>query len=154
LSVDSVVCAATTAQKEIQRGELLLFKGNINGAIKAFKRAIAIDPKRWDAHLNLVAAYSDKNDFPAAIEECMAVLKVRPDHKDTRLLLGDLLRVQAWTEIANTYLAIGELQESRYASARAREFESRLPKVFRDNAPGIFRTDVVEFIKVYENDLP
>jgi tetratricopeptide (TPR) repeat protein len=83
-----------TAQSKMQLGELLFFNGNIDGAINAFRYAIALDPKRWDAHLNLVNMYIQKNDFPAAIEECREVLKVKPDHKDVHLILGNLLRAQ------------------------------------------------------------
>lgn len=78
----------------MKRGELMFFNNNIDAAIKAFQQAASLDPTLWQAHLNLVNMYIQKNDFPAAIVQCREVLKAKPDHKDVHLILGNLLRAQ------------------------------------------------------------
>lgn len=86
--------AKPTASSKMQLGELLFFNGNIDGAINAFRQAIVLDPKMWEAHLNLVNMYIQKSEFTQAIEECREVLKIKPGNKDVHLVLGNLLRAQ------------------------------------------------------------
>lgn len=86
--------AATYASK-MQLGQLLYFNGNIEQAIKAFKYAIQLDPKAFEPHLNLVNIYVQKQDFPAALEECREGLKLKPKHRDLHLILGNLLRTMS-----------------------------------------------------------
>ncbi|MBI4533450.1 MAG: tetratricopeptide repeat protein [Candidatus Melainabacteria bacterium] len=88
------VVGKPSASSKVQLGELLFFNGNIDGAINAFRHALILDPNLWQAHLNLVNMYIQKNDFPKAIEECREVLKAKPGHKDVHLILGNLLRAQ------------------------------------------------------------
>jgi tetratricopeptide (TPR) repeat protein len=94
LAVPMASEAKPTAASKMQLGELLFFNGNIDGAINAFRYALTLNPKLWEAHLNLVNMYIQKSDFPNAIEECKEVLKVKPTHKDVHLIMGNLLRAQ------------------------------------------------------------
>lgn len=93
-----LVCPASqakgSANDKMQLGELLYFNGNVEGAIRCFKKAIQMKPNMWQAHLNLVNIYIQQNKFDEAIEECNEVLKCKPKHKDVHLILGNLKRAQ------------------------------------------------------------
>ncbi len=81
--------------KKMQMGQLLYFNGNVDSAIKAFKTASSLKPDAFEPHLNLVNIYVQKQDFPAAVEECREGLKIKPKHRDLHLILGNLLRTVA-----------------------------------------------------------
>lgn len=106
-----------TYSGKMQLGQLLYFNGNIDQAIKAFKYAAQLDPNAFDPHLNLVNIYVQKQDFPAAIEECREGLKIKPKHRDLHLILGNLLRTASSSKDSDEqkkYLdeAVKELNEA------------------------------------------
>lgn len=98
LPISSEANGKPTYMKKMQLGQLLYFNGNLEQSIKAFKYAIYLKPDAFEPHLNLVNLYVQKQDIPAAIVECHEVLKLKPDHKDVYLILGNLMRNQASSE--------------------------------------------------------
>ena len=86
-----------TYDKKMQLGQLLYFNGNVDQAIKAFKFAATLKPDAFEPHLNLVNIYVQRQDIPAAIEECKEGLKIKPTHRDLHLIHGNLLRTHAGT---------------------------------------------------------
>jgi len=104
LALADLAWCKPSATDKLQLGELMFFNGNIDGAIRAFRRAIELNPKLWEAHMDLVNMYIQKSDLAAAIQECQEVLKLKPDHKEILLILGNLQRTQNDLEGAETSL--------------------------------------------------
>ncbi len=86
--------AKDSAAHKMDLGDLMFFNGNTEGAIRAYRRSIEIDPNFLDGHLRLLNMYVQKNDIQAAIDECNAILQIKPNHRDTLLALGNLLRLE------------------------------------------------------------
>ncbi|MBX9723583.1 MAG: tetratricopeptide repeat protein, partial [Candidatus Obscuribacterales bacterium] len=86
----------TYAQK-MNMGQMLYFNGNIDLAIKAFKKAETLKPDAFEPHMNLVNIYVQKQDFPAAIDEAREALKLKPNSRDMHMVLGNLLRAHSGT---------------------------------------------------------
>lgn len=81
--------------KKMQMGQLLYFNGNVDRAIKCFKDAAKLKPDAFEPHLNLVNIYVQKQEFAEAVEEAREGLKIKPNHRDLHLILGNLLRTLA-----------------------------------------------------------
>lgn len=60
-------------------GTSLLMGGDADGAAKAFKVAITLDPFDDNAHLNLSGIYLQRGDYAAAMAEAQAALAVNPN---------------------------------------------------------------------------
>ena len=90
----SPVEAKGSAQSKMDLAELMFFNGNIDGAIRAYKQALAMEPELTQCHMGLLSLYIQKQDFPKAIEECREVIRLKPSTKDVHLILGNLLRAQ------------------------------------------------------------
>lgn len=86
--------AKGSAQSKMDLAELMFFNGNIDGAIRAYRQALAMQPDLVQAHMGLLSLYIQKQDFPKAIEECHEVIRLKPSTKDVHLILGNLLRAQ------------------------------------------------------------
>lgn len=84
--------------QKMKLAESINFNGNIEGANRAFQGACELNPKAFEPHLGLVNLHVSNTDLPAAIEECHVCLKMKPDHRDSHLILGNLLRAQASNE--------------------------------------------------------
>lgn len=86
--------AKGSAQSKMDLAELMFFNGNIDGAIRAYKQALAMEPDMVQCHMGLLSLYIQKQDFAKAIEECHEVIRLKPNTKDVHLILGNLLRAQ------------------------------------------------------------
>jgi len=86
--------AKGSAQSKMDLAELMFFNGNIDGAIRAYKQALSMQPDLVQAHMGLLSLYIQKQDFPKAIDECREVIRLKPSTKDVHLILGNLLRAQ------------------------------------------------------------
>lgn len=108
------------AVEKVDLGNFNLFNGNTKQAIRAYEHALSCDPDRWDAHFGLANCYFNKKDYQKAIQECRAVLKSKPNHKQTLLFLGNLLRAQGRPDEAAVHLqrcvALGMRTDAAYAS--------------------------------------
>lgn len=83
-----------SAQSKMDLAELMFFNGNIDGAIRAYRQALSMQPDLVQAHMGLLSLYIQKQDFPKAIDECREVIRLKPSTKDVHLILGNLLRAQ------------------------------------------------------------
>jgi tetratricopeptide (TPR) repeat protein len=66
-------------------------KGDLAGAIAAYRAAVAIDPKSASAHMNLANALHNKGLFDEAIAAYREVIALDPRHVNGHLNLGRLL---------------------------------------------------------------
>jgi len=55
------------------------------------RRAIDAVPGNYIGHVNLGLAYSDKGDFPAALDEVVTALAIKPDYEAAHAAFADLL---------------------------------------------------------------
>lgn len=70
------------------RGVELLNKGDLDGAIAAYRAAILADPKDANAHYALGVALRRKGDVDGAIAEYRAAIQLNPGHVDAHSNLG------------------------------------------------------------------
>jgi tetratricopeptide (TPR) repeat protein len=96
--------AKDSAYEKMELGQVMYFNGNINGAIREFQAAVALNPKLWEAHINLANMYMEKGEVPSVIAEYREVLKLKPNNKDIWLMLGNLQQSQGdFTGAAETF---------------------------------------------------
>ena len=88
------VAAKGNAYEKMDLGQAMYFNGNIGGAIREFQAAVEINPKLWEAHMNLANMYMEKGDIAAVIKEYREILALKPNNKDVWLMLANLLQSQ------------------------------------------------------------
>jgi len=97
---------STDAESRYQAGLNLLRKGEINKAAEAFKSAIRSRPDFVDAHYALGVALSrmDREHWPAAVDQLLEVLRLKPDHVDARVDLSSILALEGDSSAAAAQL--------------------------------------------------
>jgi len=98
----------------------------IEKSIRAFKKALDINPDSADSHFGLATAYRMDLDYNLAVEEFLKAIKIDPEHLEARLYLSVL------------YTDMGELQKAAEqlrkilnvdpTNARARKFLEKIEK--------------------------
>jgi len=76
--------AAESAEKDarswFEKGALLATYGNSNAAIRAFKKAIAIDSGYTEAYFSMGVVYGDMGDYPSAIAAVNQAIGNEPEN--------------------------------------------------------------------------
>lgn len=67
---------------DMKRGLALASSGNISGAIAEQLRALAIDPKLVQAHINLMELYARIGEYNKAQQEYMSAVRLNPNRAD------------------------------------------------------------------------
>jgi hypothetical protein len=75
-----------------QHGESLFEQGDIEEALRAFNRAIELEPGFAQAHNNLGVIYWKAEEVQKALEHFIRAMEIDPFDRDTVLNCGDLLR--------------------------------------------------------------
>lgn len=75
-----VFFAQTTDAEFYDRGSARLVKGNLDGAVADYSKAIELNPKHTEAYYNRGRAYSVKGDFAAAIADYSKVIELDAKH--------------------------------------------------------------------------
>lgn len=70
------------------QGRYLEGEGDIEGAIKAYQRAIALDPSSGEVRAELASLYARQNRAQEAITAAEAALAVNPDNTEAHWVLG------------------------------------------------------------------
>jgi len=83
----------TDAENQYKSGLALLQQGKINEAAEAFRAASRSKPEFVEAHYALGVALSrmGKEYLPAAVDQFLEVLRLKPDHVDARVDLSSIL---------------------------------------------------------------
>ena len=61
-------------------GNVCKDKGEIRRAVTYYKRALKIDPQDFRGHRGLAQVYEEQNNYPLAIKEHLAVIKIQPGY--------------------------------------------------------------------------
>jgi tetratricopeptide (TPR) repeat protein len=78
----------------LDRGNALKDKGELNEAIAAYRRAIALDDTYCEAHSNLGLALLAQGNTEEAITACRRAIALRPEYPEPYLNFGLALRAQ------------------------------------------------------------
>lgn len=111
---EDAVTDACTAEKFFHQGLDLLAAGSPNLAAKAFRAAVALDEKQFEAHHGLVRALRDAGHLEQAVGVALALTALTP---------GDPL---AHTALSISLQQAGHIPEAEAAAARARVLEWKL----------------------------
>lgn len=87
-------------------------------AIAAYRAVIALKPKHLAAHLGLARMLTDANEFDAALETVAAARKIRPNHAETSVIEGRILRSEAYHSDLD-----GAIKSFRRAIKEAKNFQ-------------------------------
>lgn len=102
------------ATEKIDLGNFNLFHGNTIQAIRAYKLALSIDPDRYEAHQGLCNCYMRLGKTAAATSEAIAMHRLKPNDRNTLILLGNLYKNQG--KLAE---AIQHLEEAERLGAKS-----------------------------------
>ncbi|MEZ6242664.1 MAG: tetratricopeptide repeat protein [Phycisphaerales bacterium] len=80
--------APDRADVQTTLGKMLHFKGDTEGAVGAFERAIALDPTLADAYMSLGACLQHTGRLDEALAAAARAAELRPDHAETRVNLA------------------------------------------------------------------
>ena len=91
-TVDAIIAAGTAdAETWVLKGDLLAFgQSDRDGAIAAYRKAIAADKANLTAHVNIIVLQMSGGDSKAAGEQVAELQKVRPGHPMTSFFLAQV----------------------------------------------------------------
>ena len=102
---------ASKAASHVFRGEQLAGMGEVDGAIKAFRRAIFINPQNADAHYNLGVLLRNQGHLNDAVENYIKVTAIQPDYINAHYNLGNILKeLGRLEEAASSYQTVLSIQ--------------------------------------------
>ncbi len=97
---DSAAKSPEKARPFMNLSVALRERGDLDGAVAASRRAIAIDPGFVNAYVGLGAAFADKGDFAGAEIQYLKALQMMPDYTKVLNALGVLYAKQGRTREA------------------------------------------------------
>jgi len=112
-SAEAATCTSKSAQAKVlnQQGEDLFVKGDIEGALNAFTRAIETHSDFALPHNNLGVLFWQKSQFKNAVKHFVKALKIDPHNRDT---------------ISNCNEALESLQILKCASSETKALSQQL----------------------------
>jgi len=105
------------AQKEFSKGVAASKKGNHQGAVDHFKKAVSIDPELADGYNNLGAAYTALGQPEQAAAAFQKAIDVVPDHRS------------ALANLSVTLCKMQQYHEAELMARRALKLDSALLKI-------------------------
>jgi tetratricopeptide (TPR) repeat protein len=134
-----------TYAHKMEMGNLLYFNGDVDRSIKAFQRAAELNPKAFEPHLMILQVALQKggdDSIKLAKTECQEVLKLKPGHKDARMIMGSLLRNEAAT-------LTGDEQKAKLAEA-----QKEIELAMEAGAPEAMCEQTIAMILLQKGDFP
>jgi tetratricopeptide (TPR) repeat protein len=111
-------------------------KGEAEKAIEYYKKAIEIDPEYVFAHGRLALVLGNQGRFDEALEQCLIVLKHRPDDKEMYCNVGVLLEKKGQINEAIEYYQKSLQVDPNYEKARGLLTEAMKKKEGRQDVSG------------------
>jgi tetratricopeptide (TPR) repeat protein len=87
----TLACTSDNVLGQNDLGNALLQKGEVDGAIAHYQKAMQINPDNAEAHNNLSFALLQKGKVDEAIAQCRRALQINPDLAEAHNNLGDAL---------------------------------------------------------------
>src|ERR1700730_17469211 len=91
-------------KQHVEAGLAAKRAGDLDTAIREFKRVAELSPTLAAAHVNLCAVYYDKKDYANAIPSLRKALDLNPELPGAHAMLGAALLAQAYASEAVSHL--------------------------------------------------
>ena len=105
------------ADCHLQMSKIAASEGNLDAALTAAKKAVAVGPKNERAHLQLAALLKDRGDLDGAIAHLREAATLEPSAPDTRMLLGRALAEKGRLDEAASLLGTAATAQPESAAA-------------------------------------
>ncbi len=105
------------ADCHLQMSKIAAAGGNLDAALKAAAKAVALGPKNERAHLQLAGILKERGDLDGAIAHLRQALALEPNAPDTRMLLGRALADKG--QLVEAASLLGATATAQPESARA-----------------------------------
>jgi tetratricopeptide (TPR) repeat protein len=147
---DTAAKLPTNARAHNNLGQALFRLGEIDAAMAAYERALALQPRYPETHYNLAVALARTGDLAKAIEHYVTALRFEPNYAEAHNNLGNALVAagrmaeaiphyeqalatkplfaEAHNNLANALLQLGRGAEAQSHLARAVEVNPRYPE--------------------------
>jgi len=110
--------------------------GDLEAAIREFKRVVELAPNLAAAHVNLGAVYFEKKDYENAIPSLRQALEINPDLPGAQAMLGVALLAQGYASQAVPHLEKAQADDllgvALLESGRTREAIDKLEAVLQN----------------------
>lgn len=116
------------AAEAYRRGARLHQMGDFDGAVSAYRDALAVDPKMFDAAYNLGLAYKSKNALQDARDALLRAVQIQPDRVEANYMLAVVYN--AMKDNARALPCLTRIVKTRPDFSRA---HFMLGKVYREN---------------------
>jgi len=105
------------ADCHLQMSKIAAAEGNLDAALTAARKAVAVGPKNERAHVQLAALLKERGDVDGAIAQLRQALALEPNAPDTRMLLGRALAEKGRLDEAASLLGRAATVEPESAAA-------------------------------------
>jgi choline-sulfatase len=105
------------ADCHLQMSKIAASEGNLDAALTAAAKAVAVGPKNERAHLQLAALLKDRGDLDGAIVHLRQAAALEPNAPDTRMLLGRALAEKGRLDEAASLLGTAAAAQPESAAA-------------------------------------
>jgi len=105
------------ADCHLQMSKIAAAEGNLDAALTAARKAVAVGPKNERAHVQLAALLKERGQLDEAIAHLRQALTLEPNAPDTRMLLGRALAEKGQLDEAASLLGATATAQPESASA-------------------------------------
>jgi arylsulfatase A-like enzyme/Flp pilus assembly protein TadD len=105
------------ADCHLQMSKIAAAEGNLDAALTAARKAVAVGPKNERAHVQLAALLKDRGDVDGATTHLREALRLEPNSPDTRMLLGRALAEKGRLDEAASLLGTAAAVQPESAAA-------------------------------------
>jgi arylsulfatase A-like enzyme/Flp pilus assembly protein TadD len=105
------------ADCHLQMSKIAAAEGNLDAALTAARKAVAVGPKNERAHVQLAALLKERGDLDEAIAQLRQALTLEPNAPDTRMLLGRALAEKGRLDEAASLLGSAATVQPESAAA-------------------------------------
>ena len=121
----------TNPEVQLEIGELLQAQNDLDGALVAYQRAIAVRPNLVEAHAGIGEIQLEKQDFSGAITTFLRVIRLAPDRAEAYYNMGAALKardrkseaIEAFKQALDTYRQQGNNDGVQKAEAALQELK-------------------------------
>jgi tetratricopeptide (TPR) repeat protein len=122
--------AAPELKQRVDAGLKAKHAGDLDTAIREFKRVVELAPELAASHVNLGAVYFEKKDYGNAVPSLRRALQINPDLPGAHAMLGTALLAQGYASQSIPHLEKAQADDllgiALLESGRAREGIDRL----------------------------